>query len=696
MVAHLREQMNALWEGQSTTHQMLDELRQTRPMPQDNTEVLQRLQMIENLIQRVMERVESVTERRTTAETIRERETRRPRVESVSESSTDAESLYRRWSDLLHRPDQTRIHAPTPRHVGPSLDEQLLELLSAPPSQRPAGVQGPPPLTPFMYQPSRRPARSRSASPDLGRSTTAPPFPEPTAFYPEILHDRPVRPTHPRPQYRPPPRPRPPHERSEPPPVVPVVQPPSSRTPRPDHTMGDVPAERVRHVQPAYPVLPPLHDRHERPPTAPATLGGVDDPHASSSWYRRRPHRDATGGIVPPLGGIFPPPLPGAQGPTYVPMPPGPTVVQLPLFDTLMEILREHRLAQLATVDQQRELMRYMRGLNEWLARDVNDRQSELRGVTARIDQLRAELARHGLGGGVIPPMSMPQPQVPPLGPQQGPFVIPPVPQAMPGPPLQPPVVTVNYPHTGVMPPVVPDPVLHVPVVPSPPPVGAVYPSPRWAGGMPEPPVIPTGAPFPEYGPHPPFMDRPVEHDGPFVPHPPSDGTPPPVIVQPPHRRHSHTFAVPHSDGGSPSSGTPTQESFHQHPPVRPIPVPAPPGEYIGPAVSVPPSPRFDHPPAPQNIINVGTQPTPVLPPPGQLQGPSPEPVVAHPPPVMGTIPMRASPPFGPPLSPSTHTTIAGTFQTQSRGIPFACRSHAARSGTQSSSSSNSGVSTNT
>ena len=47
--------------------------------------------------------------------------------------------------------------------------------------------------------------------------------------------------------------------------------------------------------------------------------------------------------------------------------------------------------------------MRYMRGLNEWLARDVNDRQSELRGVTARIDQLRAELARHSIGAGVIP-----------------------------------------------------------------------------------------------------------------------------------------------------------------------------------------------------------------------------------------------------------------------------------------------------
>jgi hypothetical protein len=36
--------------------------------------------------------------------------------------------------------------------------------------------------------------------------------------------------------------------------------------------------------------------------------------------------------------------------------------------------------------------MRYMRGLNEWLERDVHDRQSELRGVVARVDQLRNDI----------------------------------------------------------------------------------------------------------------------------------------------------------------------------------------------------------------------------------------------------------------------------------------------------------------
>lgn len=57
-------------------------------------------------------------------------------------------------------------------------------------------------------------------------------------------------------------------------------------------------------------------------------------------------------------------------------------------------------MAQLATVDQQRELMRYMSGLNDWLARDVQDRQAELRAVTARVDQLRDDLGRLGVGAG--------------------------------------------------------------------------------------------------------------------------------------------------------------------------------------------------------------------------------------------------------------------------------------------------------
>ena len=49
-------------------------------------------------------------------------------------------------------------------------------------------------------------------------------------------------------------------------------------------------------------------------------------------------------------------------------------------------------MAQVATIEQQREIMRYMRSLNEWLERDVQDRQQEIRDVSRRVDQLRGLL----------------------------------------------------------------------------------------------------------------------------------------------------------------------------------------------------------------------------------------------------------------------------------------------------------------
>ena len=54
----------------------------------------------------------------------------------------------------------------------------------------------------------------------------------------------------------------------------------------------------------------------------------------------------------------------------------------------------------LASLEQQRELMRYMNSLNEWLGHDVEDRQAELRGVSDRIDQLIGDLNRLGLTRG--------------------------------------------------------------------------------------------------------------------------------------------------------------------------------------------------------------------------------------------------------------------------------------------------------
>ncbi|KAH7925361.1 hypothetical protein BV22DRAFT_1119610 [Leucogyrophana mollusca] len=218
---------------------------------------------------------------------------------------------------------------------------------------------------------------------------------------------------------------------------------PPARRPRPHTLTTTEPAE-------AYPppVLSPLHEPLlDRPPTAPTGFGGSEDPRNLQSWYH--PRRGTSRGPAPPPGTFGPAgqaSVAADGGRTYVPMPPGPTVVQPPWFDTLMAILQEHRLAQLATVDQQREFLRYMHGLNQWLERDAQDRQAELRDVSARVDQLRDDLGRlgMGMGPGIFPNVGGVQPP-PTLVP--APFIVPPVPEAtVLGPIGQPPIVGGVYP----------------------------------------------------------------------------------------------------------------------------------------------------------------------------------------------------------------------------------------------------------
>lgn len=242
--------MDALLQGQHTAYDILDELRQ-RPVGLQSAEIHERLRIIEELLNRLMQTRHIDEERITDRRSVREVDRVRERTEeSVSETSTDIESLRRRWSDLLRRPEHIRIAAPVPRPPGPSLDEQLLELLGVPPVRTPITPQPPPPLVPFTYQPPARPSRSRSSSPDRERSYTAPPLPEPSIFSPETFHP-PLRRRHPRQPYR-----RPRREPTEPPgegegeaPPVPAGEELPIRTPQ-------VPAhERTPRVPAALPIL---------------------------------------------------------------------------------------------------------------------------------------------------------------------------------------------------------------------------------------------------------------------------------------------------------------------------------------------------------------------------------------------------------------------------------------------------------
>ena len=65
-----------------------------------------------------------------------------------------------------------------------------------------------------------------------------------------------------------------------------------------------------------------------------------------------------------------------------------------------MIFFQQNRLAQTASIDQQREIMRNMRALNDWLEHDVRDRQNEIRSIGARVDALRSDMAQLGLGRG--------------------------------------------------------------------------------------------------------------------------------------------------------------------------------------------------------------------------------------------------------------------------------------------------------
>ncbi|CAA7269900.1 unnamed protein product [Cyclocybe aegerita] len=396
----IQAQLGDLERAQASARNLLEALQERQvPAPEDHTgELADRLQRIEELIQNLLEQghprgPEIVVPAPTATRTV-----------SISESS---DSL-RRLRSILHElasPLEDGPHAPSPRtaQAGPSVAQQLDTILSSAHDPRPRPPPELPQVRPFIYRPTERGDRARSASP--ASIETVPPRPptvplvfvRPSERYrAREARVRPVEPSEPdtitqAATFRRP---------SHPPDISPeellneqrrqrdLLQQASQPQPQPPPRVQGRPVP-----PPPQPVLPTsLYD--SRPPrveTAPPDFG--DEPaRGTRSWYQR-PGQPRRAAVPSASGPSAPSPTAGPSrqpsGIRYMPMPSGPTFVQLPpLFDSLMEILRENRLAQLATVDQQRELMRYMRGLNEWLERDVHDRQSELRGVVARVDQL--------------------------------------------------------------------------------------------------------------------------------------------------------------------------------------------------------------------------------------------------------------------------------------------------------------------
>ncbi|KAF4603193.1 hypothetical protein EYR38_003603 [Pleurotus pulmonarius] len=464
----IRDKLNALWDGQLSTNHILDELRAHRPgMPEPagpDVEMHNRLQRIEGLVQSLLDRpipIQQAPAPPFPQPEIHRDQPRQPTDDSSEAPSSDSSSDYingliNALNDLRTNPPEPHIQMPIPQTAGPSLAQQLEEILSS--------------TAPVPLQLSR--ARHHlyhsvisqwvlvlvalalchfgTCCGDLARSPLCLTFaislrhPERAGVF-EPIHAGDIlyilRRLRRAPLYQLP--------------LRLVILPLNNCAMRVEVLRLK---ESLDGVGPTpQPVFPP------RDTTSSAPL---------PDWYRPSPQPG-----VPPPPVLDQPAQPRAstQQRTYLPMPAGPTIVQLPpLFENLMEILRENRLAQLATVDQQRELMRYMRGLNEWLARDVHDRQAELRGVAARVEDLTASIRHLGAQprrdrhddssgeSGDAYPMPMPMPMA-----QPGPTPSMPVPQTgMPQPMFTPfppgfvpggggPVFVPG--GGGVIPPVVPD-----------------------------------------------------------------------------------------------------------------------------------------------------------------------------------------------------------------------------------------------
>jgi hypothetical protein len=149
----VKAQTDALKDGQLSTNNVLDELRKRGPVLPDNTELVERLQRLEDLINRLAD-----AQRRARAPTPQE-----SLFDSGSDTSAAIRHLRERWERM--RQDIPTVMAPTPLRPQTSLDDMMAELLRPP--QHPASlqIQPPPAFVPLNFRPDARGPRPRSASP---------------------------------------------------------------------------------------------------------------------------------------------------------------------------------------------------------------------------------------------------------------------------------------------------------------------------------------------------------------------------------------------------------------------------------------------------------------------------------------------------------------------------------------------------
>ncbi|TCD63586.1 hypothetical protein EIP91_005194 [Steccherinum ochraceum] len=650
----LRDQHHGLLDNQRSTHHMLGELLQRRA--HDDVETRERVRRLEEMVQMLLDIAQRGPERAAPAPAPPPQPARSEVLES--EVSSDSSSYLDRLQRFREEADRGRhdilpIHMPTPGRPGPSFDEQLAQILATGPAPAHHPIQPPPELVPLVYRPGPRGGRMRSPSPtfetDLPTRSASVPLVEPVRFEPR---PRPV----PR-MARPARRPGAPPSTADSfvPPVIPTTGRPTST--RPDSIDFEREVRNLRAArQGAQPGAPPpgtfvpstqRGTVPQRAPTAPPDLAGREARGGPDRWYtpRRPPTGEAPAGPAEPI--IPPPGQYMADGGSAQGVPPAPTILQVPTFDDILALLRENRHAQVATIDQQREMMRYLRGLNEWLERDVRDRQDEMRSVTERIRELNNLVEQLMQGGRPAEGVQM---QAPGVGVPPPPTII----TSGPGMVQPPPPTVVMQPAPGqpLPPGFVPHGQMHAPVIPSPPegygaPGGFMpdvggYSGPRIPMPVPQVPVIPrqdtgrrTHMRPPQHGDH---------DDEVFIPGPPSESEP----------SSSSSSGGLYSDGGEEQHPqfTIIPPPGHQRPVTDlhdPTVVPLPASRYES---SRPSSPRSDRYEMQPTVIRDESHSPYQVPPPIHIHTDAPrvgsprhpdlqQPTVIPPPPVVVTVPQH-------------------------------------------------------
>ena len=174
----VKAQTDALQDGQQATNNILDDLRERCPLLPDNTELVERLQRLEDLINRLAD-----AQRRARAPT--------PEQESLFDSGSDTSTAIRR---LRERWDRMRLGtpsliAPMPQRPPTSLDDLMAELLHPPQPSAPLQIQPPPAFVPLNFRPDARGPRPRSTSPTLLTEIPPRPYTVPRVVEPFVARD---------------------------------------------------------------------------------------------------------------------------------------------------------------------------------------------------------------------------------------------------------------------------------------------------------------------------------------------------------------------------------------------------------------------------------------------------------------------------------------------------------------------------